>query len=233
MRKSNVVLSVRSSRVLSSLMVPGVLASAIMVLFGACSSEPAKAPAPAPVAAPAAPLPAAPAAAGDGAAGDAGAKKSKLAPAPTDGLSLAERMERRKADEAKLAAQLAGEERKRLMAWDKTKVKLHTEVFTFIKKTRATYDAAKTKEEVDKLKMKMEKSIVATGKKLQKIDPKGGNSNVVTDYDVMLNALAEDYPQALAASMDGLKPPLIEQRAEMDKRTKKIEDWLAAIKAGK
>lgn len=168
----------------------------------------------------------------DGAADDAG-KKSKLAPAPTDGLSLAERMEKRKADEAKLAAQLAAGERKRLLAYDKTKAKLHNEVFTFIKKTRAAFDAAKSKEAVDKLHQKMEKPIVATGKKLQKIDPTGGNSNVVTDYDVMLNSLANEYPEALAASMDGTKEPLAEQRAELDKRTKKIEEWLAAIKSGK
>jgi hypothetical protein len=175
--------------------------------------------------------PAAPAA--EAAGGDAGVKKSKLGPAPTDGLSLAERMERRKADEAKLAVQLAGDERKRLLAYDKTKVKLHNEVFTFIKKTRAALDGAKDKEQVDKLHQKLEKSIVATGKKLQQIDPKGGNSNLVTDYDVMLNALANDYPQALAAAMDGMKDPLVEQKAELDRRTKKIEEWLAAIKTEK
>ena len=206
----------------------------LVLLVAACSSEPAKAPPPpppppAPAAAPAAP--AAPEAA-DGGAADGG-KKSKLAPAPTDGLSLAERMEKRKADEAKLAAQLAAGERKRLLAYDKTKAKLHNEVFTFIKKTRAAFDAAKSKHAVDKLHQKMEKPIVATGKKLQQIDPTGGNSNVVTDYDVMLNSLANDYPQALAASMDGAKEPLAEQRAELDKRTKKIEEWLAAIKSGK
>jgi hypothetical protein len=146
---------------------------------------------------------------------------------------LAERIERRKADEAKLAAQLASDERRRLMAWDKTKLKLHTEVFGFIRKTRATYDGAKSKADVEKLQIKMEKSIVATGKKLQAIDPKGGNSNVVTDYDVMLNALANDYPQALSSSFDGVQAPLVEQRGELDKRTKKIDDWLRAVKAAK
>ena len=203
-----------------------------LLLLAACSTEPAKAPPPPPP--PAAPAaPAAPPAPAEAAAGDAGAKKSKLAPAPTDGLSLAERMEHRKADEAKLAAQLAGEERKRLLAYDKTKLKLHNEVFTFIKKTRAAYDGAKNKEQVDKLHQKLEKPIVATGKKLQVIDPKGGNSNVVTDYDVMLNSLAKDYPEALAASFEGTKPPLEEQRAELDKRSKKIEEWLADLKKAK
>jgi hypothetical protein len=203
--------------------------------LGACQGESAKPAAPV-VAAPAVPPPAvepAAAAVRDAAGSDGVVKKSKLGPAPTDGLSLAERLERRKADETKLAAQLAADERQRLLSYDKTKLKLHTEVFAFIRKTRAAYDAAKNKAEVEKLRGKLEKPIVATGKKLRLIDPKGGNSNVVTDYDVMLNALANDYPQALAESFDGVQPPLGEQRAELDKRTKKIEDWLRILKGGK
>jgi len=65
------------------------------------------------------------------------------------------------------------------------------------------------------------------------IDPKGGNSNVVTDYDVMLNSLANDYPQSLLAEVDGDKQPIAEQRAELDKRSRKIEDWLKQVKASK
>jgi hypothetical protein len=207
----------------------------LLLTLAACPAEAPKAPpppaAPVPVTPPPAPAPVA--AAGDAAAGDAAVKKSKLGPAPTDGLSLAERMERRKAEESKVAAQLAADERKRLLDWDKTKLKLHNEVFAFIQKTRAAYDAAKSKADVDKLKQKFEKATAAIGKKLQQIDPKGGNSNVVTDYDVMLNSLANDYPQALEASFDGTKAPLTEQQAELDKRTKKVEDWLRALKAGK
>ena len=56
---------------------------------------------------------------------------------------------------------------------------------------------------------------------------------MVTDYDVMLNSLANDYPQALSASFEGDKTALEEQRAELDKRTKKIEEWLALLKPGK
>jgi hypothetical protein len=195
-----------------------------------CGKEPA---APPPPAAPTAVTPPAVngAALGDGGPPDAGPKKSKLAPAPTDGLSLAERMERRKASDAKLAAQLAADENKRLLDYDKTKVKLHDQVFAFIKKTRAELDAAKTKPAIEKVQEKQAKAIVATGKKLQTIDPKGGNSNVVTDYDVMLNSLASDYPQGLIAALDGDKQPIADQRAELDKRTKKIEDWLKQVKA--
>ena len=65
------------------------------------------------------------------------------------------------------------------------------------------------------------------------IDPKGGNSNVVTDYDVMLDALSNGYPEALSASFDGDKKGLDDVNKELDKRSKKIEDWLADVKAAK
>ena len=153
--------------------------------------------------------------------------------APTDGLSLADRIAKRQADEKKLADQLAGDEKKRLIAYDKTKLPIHQQVFAAIKKARAAYDKAKSKEDVEKIRAAQQKTIDATGKKMVTIDPKGGNSNVVTDYDVMLDALSNGYPEALAASFEGDKKPLADVTAELDKRQKKGEDWVADVKAFK
>jgi hypothetical protein len=188
----------------------------------ACSKEPEQAP-PAPAAAPAPPPPAP--------AVDA-APKPKMVANP-DGLSLSERIAKRQADEKKLAAELAGVEQKRLLAYDKGKLPLHKETFAAIKKYRAAYDKAKTKEAVEKIRASQQKAIEATAKKMATIDPTGGNSNVTTDYDVMLNALANEFPDALEASFAGDKQGLAEQNAELDKRSKKIEDWLAELKSAK
>jgi hypothetical protein len=185
----------------------------------ACSNEKP----PAPPAAPAAPTPPPP---------PAPPPAPKMVANP-DGLSLADRIAKRQAAEKKLATELAGEEQKRLLTYDKGKLPLHKEVFAAIKKYRAAYDHAKTKEDVEKIRVKQQKALEATGKKMATIDPKGGNSNVVTDYDVMLNAIANDYPDALELSFAGDKKPLEEQTTELDKRTKKIEDWLAELKAAK
>lgn len=205
------------------------LALVLVAPLGACSKEaPPPAPPPPPPAAPAA---AAPVASADGGTAD-GPKKSKLAPAPTDGLSLAERMERRKASDAKLAAQLAAEEQTRLLEYDRGKVKQHEEIYGFIKKTRAALDAAKGKDAVAALQAKQNKAIVAEGKKVHDIDPKGGNSNIVTDEDIMLNSLANDYPEGLMAAADGDQTAITEQRAELDKRSKKIDEWLKQLKSG-
>ena len=153
--------------------------------------------------------------------------------APTDGLSLADRMAKRQADEKKLADQLAGEEKKRLLAYDKTKLKDHQQVFASITKIRAALAKAKSKEDVAKIQLAQQKAIDATGKKMMTIDPKGGQSNVVTDYDVMLDALSRGYPDALMGSFDGDKKGLDDVNAELDKRSKKIEEWLAEAKAFK
>ncbi len=192
----------------------------------ACSKDAPPLPPPPPVAP--GPPPAAAAATADGGA----PVKPKMVANP-DGLSLADRMAKRQAAEKKLAEQLAAEESKRLLAYDKTKLALHKQVVGDIHKYRAAYAHAKTKGDVEKIRAKQQKAIEGTAKKMATIDPKGGNSNVVTDYDVMLNALANDYPDALEASFDGDKKPLEEQTAELDKRQKKIDDWLVEVKSAK
>ncbi|HXU00226.1 MAG TPA: hypothetical protein VN903_04505 [Polyangia bacterium] len=195
-----------------------------------CQKEPA--PTPPPAAAPTPPPPPAPVAAAtpDGAA--EAPKKPKMV-APTDGLSLADRIAKRQAEEKKLADELAGQEKTRLLKYDKTKLPLHQQVFAAIKKARDAYGKAKTKEDVEKIRTAQQKTIDATGKKMTTIDPKGGNSNVVTDYDVMLDALSNAYPEALAASFGGEKKPLEDVNAELDKRSKKVEAWLVDVKAFK
>jgi hypothetical protein len=209
----------------------------LLALFGCAKEAPPPAPsAPSEPPAAQAEAPAAPAGTpGEGAAeadtGTDGGRKSKLGPAPTDGLSLAERIERRKAEEAKLAAQLADEERKRLLAYDRGKLPQHQQVFAFIKATRAEYEKAGSELAVEKVRLKMEKATPPIAKKLQSIDPKGGNSNVVTDYDVMLNLLAGDYPDALKGSLTGGdKQALAEYAAELDRRTQKVDAWLKELK---
>src|SRR5439155_4645228 len=138
-----------------------------------CEKEPA--PTPPPPAAPPPPAPAPVAAANP----DAAVKPKMVA--PTDGLSLADRIAKRQKEEKKLAEELAGQEKERLLKYDKTKLPLHQQVFAAIKKVREAYAKAKSKEDVEKIRTAQQKTIDATGKKMATIDPKGGNSNVVTD----------------------------------------------------
>jgi hypothetical protein len=211
-----------------------VMCAAVLLAAPACD-KPAP-PLPPPPAAPPAPPPAKLAAPQV----DAGPARPKMV-ANTDGLSLAERIAKREAEQKKVADQLAKEEHERLIKYDRSKLPLHLQTFTFITKTRERYDALekklagspdkmKAKVEIEKTAGSLRPSIVAAGKKMATIDPKGGNSNVTTDYDVMLNSLANDYPNAVAEAIDGQPSPLQDERAELDKRTKKITEWLAELK---
>jgi hypothetical protein len=213
------------------LVLTAALGIACAVQAAACDKEAPKQ-APAPAEQPKAPPPPPPAA-----AADAGPPKPKMVANP-DGLSLADRIAKRQAAEAKVAAELAAAEHDRLQAYDRQRLPLHKQTFAFILKTRAQLDAIQkkgpsAKAELDKVRAAQAQPIVAAAKKMATIDPKGGNSNVTTDYDVMLNALANDYPAAIAMSWENDKQPLEEQHAELDKRTKKVEDWLAELGSAK
>jgi len=142
--------------------------------------------------------------------------------------------------DAKLAAELAAAEKARLIKFDKSKMSKHLALFAFEKKTRATFDKAAEKlngkidaaDQIEKLAVAQQKAINAQIGALRAMDPKGGNSNIGTDHDVVLNLLANDYPEAILAFFEGQTKPLAEVRAEVDKREKKMSAWLDELSAG-
>lgn len=211
----------------------------------ACPGE-VQPPAPPPAAKPAPPAPA-PAAQPAGDAGEAAAappksKYSKLVDTPNDGLSLMERVAKRKAADAKLAAELAEEEKNRVLKYDKGKLAQHTALLAFERKTRKQLDdiAAKaggnpaaTAALIKKTQTGQAKALTAQGKALAAIDPKGGNSMIVNDHGVVLESLGDSYPAALIEAAQGDAKAITEQRAELDTRLKKIEDWLGEVRSYK
>jgi hypothetical protein len=202
---------------------------------GACKEAPQQPLVPPPATSPVKPPDAAPAKL------DAAPARPKMVANP-DGLSLADRIAKRQAEEKKVADALAAEEHERVLKYDRGKLALHTQVFGFITKSRGAWDAleqklgkdkAADKAAIDKLAAAQRPAIVAMAKKMATIDPQGGNSNVTTDYDVMLNLLANDYPDAMTEKIEGDPKPLEEHKAELDKRIKKVSDYLAEVKAKK
>ena len=205
------------------------------ILLAAACSEQAPPPKTAPTPSPA--KPALPARAADaGPATDARPADARLGMMERFALWKA----KKEADE-KLAAQLAAEEQARLLKFDKSKMPKHLALFAFEKKTRKALDDAAERlrgkpdalDQLKKLAASQRKPIEAQAKILRAMDPQGGNSNIATDHDVSLNLLANDYPEAIAASFQGDAKPLADVRAELDKREKKITSWLAEVKSGK
>jgi hypothetical protein len=145
---------------------------------------------------------------------------------------------KKEADE-KLAAQNAAEEKLRLIKFDKSKLPKHLALVAFEKKTREALDQAAERlngkidaaDQLKKVATSQRKGIESQGAVLRAMDPKGGSSAIGTDHDVVLNLLANDYPEAILAFFEGQTKPLAEVRAEMDKREKKITAWLEEIKS--
>jgi hypothetical protein len=203
------------------------LAASAMLLAAACKDETPS------VKAPPTPAPAKPQPLDAGPAIDAGAHLGMME-------KYAIWKAKKDADE-KLAAQLAAEERARLLKFDKSKLPKHLALFAFEKKTRQALDQAAEKlngkldaaDQLKKVAVSQRKAIESQAASLRAMDPKGGSSNIGTDHDVILNLLANDYPEAIVAFFDGQTKSLAEVRAEVDKREKKISSWLEEVKSGK
>jgi len=206
-----------------------VRALAVVALSGllACDTKEAPPAAPAAPAAPAPPPPAAPSAV------DGGRADARLGMMERHAIWKA-----KKEADAKLAAELAAQEQARLIKFDRAKLPKHVALLAFVKKTRAQLDDAATKlkgkpnapAQLQKLVAGQRKALVAQGKLLEAIDPKGGNSNITNDHDQNLQLLAHDYPAAIEVSFSGDEKPLADARAELDKRQAKIEAWLTELK---
>ncbi len=145
---------------------------------------------------------------------------------------------KKEADE-KLAAQLAADEKARLIKFDKSKLQKHLALVAFEEKTREALDQAATKlngkidapDQLKKIATAQRKAIETQAAALRAMDPKGGSSAIGTDHDVILNLLANDYPEAILEFFDGKTKPLAEVRAELDRRQKKIKVWLDEVKS--
>jgi hypothetical protein len=207
-----------------------LLAALAMVLAAACKDEtPPAPPPPVPAKPPVAKPPAAPTV-------DAGNPDGRLGMMERHAIWKA----KKEADE-KLAAENAAAEKARLMKFDKSKLTKHVAMFAFEKKTRAALDQAAEKlngkidasDQLKKLVVSQKKAIDAQINGLRAMDPKGGSSNIGTDHDVVLHLLAADYPEAIVAFFDGQTKALAEVRTEMDKREKKIGDWLEELQPSK
>jgi hypothetical protein len=211
------------------------LAGSLMLVTAACKQE-----APPPKAVPSAPPVTQPVLADrpvdGGATIDAGHGDAKLTMMERHAIWKA-----KKEADAKLTAQLAADEKARLMKFDLSKLAKHQSMFAFERSTRQALDQAAQKlngkldaaDQLKKLATSKRKAIDTQISGLRAMDPKGGSSAIGTDHDVVLHLLAEDYPAAIVSFFQGETKPLAEVRAEMDKREKKIAAWLDELESSK
>ena len=96
----------------------------------------------------------------------------------------------------------------------------------FLAATRARYERAKSKAAVLAIKARLPPATSKRPPPHHRIDHWRVNSNLLGDYDAMLNALADTYPAARISFLEGDRAPLQALRAEFDRRQKAINEWL-------
>lgn len=121
---------------------------------------------------------------------------------------------------------LAFEERERKLHYDRDRMKDHRAVLKLLIGTRARYDRARSAAAVTAIKARVPETAEAVRRRVERIDHWRVNSNLLADYDAMLNALAEAYPAARIKFIEGDRAPLLAVRAELDRRQKAIDEWL-------
>ena len=121
---------------------------------------------------------------------------------------------------------LAFEERERKLHYDRDRMKDHRAVLKLLIGTRARYDRARSAAAVTAIKTRVPETAEAVRRRVERIDHWRVNSNLLADYDAMLNALAEAYPAARIKFIEGDRAPLLAVRAELDRRQKAIDEWL-------
>ena len=122
---------------------------------------------------------------------------------------------------------MAAEEHERRLHYDRDHLKEHRAVLKFITATRARYDRAKTKAAVLAIQKRLPPAVDGVRHRITAIDHWGNNSNLLGDYDALLNALGVAYPAARVADLEGDRAALDSVRADFDRRIKHAKDWLA------
>jgi hypothetical protein len=121
---------------------------------------------------------------------------------------------------------MASEEHERRLGYDRRHLKQHRAVLKLLVAARARYDRARTKAAVLAAQKRLPAAADDVRRRITEIDHWGNNSNLLGDYDALLKALADAYPAARTAFLDGDHAPLEAQRGEFDRRVKHIQAWL-------
>jgi hypothetical protein len=122
---------------------------------------------------------------------------------------------------------LEEEERERKANYDRRHLKDHRIVVAFLRSTKSGYDSSKSATEVKRLQNALPPAVEGIRKRIDKIDHWRVSSNLLNDYDALLDALSARYPAGRLGELAGDVNAAAETRRDFDARLKHIDDWLA------
>lgn len=117
---------------------------------------------------------------------------------------------------------LEEEERERQLGYDRRRLKQHRAVVRLIAAARAQYDRARTEAVLAKARERMPKRLEELRRQTEAIDHWGVSSRMLGDYQAVAALLADTYPEAKRAALQGDAPALERARADFDQRMETI-----------
>lgn len=121
---------------------------------------------------------------------------------------------------------LREEERERKQKFDQAHATEHRAVIAALEKARASYEAAKSKAQLEKAEARFRAALPALKKQVAAIDPDRQSSNLLADYDALLESLSGPYPSARHGAFDGDESAARALGADFEHRLEKAREWL-------
>jgi hypothetical protein len=154
---------------------------------------------------------------------------SQSAPSRAAAPSLPEDSVAGARSEAQWREHLREEERERKMLFDRRRLPQHRAVLAFLQATQARYDRANTPTALLGAERTFAQARPTEQQRLDKLDRWGNSSNLLADYDALLQIFASAYPEARRQALAGSPSPLDAVRQDVGARLKKITEWLVYV----
>jgi FMN phosphatase YigB (HAD superfamily) len=121
---------------------------------------------------------------------------------------------------------LQAEERERQMLFDRNRLAQHRELIKNIKAARERLDQPKTAKALQQAREQLEPTLQALQQSIDEVDRYKNSSHLLGDYDALMDALKQSYPQARLAAMSGKPEAQAQARSDFDARLRAMHAWL-------
>jgi hypothetical protein len=122
---------------------------------------------------------------------------------------------------------LEEEEEERKANYDRRHSSEHRSVAAKLRSAQRAYDRANTTAAVKRLQRSTLPALAGIRKEIDKIDHWRVSSNLLDEYDAVLEALATAYPAARLGELAGETSAATKTRRDVEAQLQKIDEWLA------
>jgi hypothetical protein len=127
---------------------------------------------------------------------------------------------------AQWSEHLREEERERKLKFDASHANEHRTVIAAIETALESYDAAKSKTQLKATEARFRSTLPALKKRVAAIDPDRQSSNLLSEYEALLESLSGPYPAARLAAFDGDDAKARALAADFERRLEKAREAL-------